>query len=242
MLLLTAADGTVTGVDGASGDTKWSHRIPGHREPYFTSFAKDPLVYVTSTSADMSRTRVTAVDPQTGEVRWEAWLKGALQPVGAAGGSVFFVAVGEEYGETRAVVRYSPGDRSSRRVPLAVPVQQAHGSVRGNVVYLTGAGGTLVAVDVRARKQVWSLETGVARGSTPVADGRYVYFTAPDGRLLAVDAGRGKLVGQTPPRLGADSDRISASLPAPTIIKNHVYATAPDGTVFAVDGRDPAAW
>jgi outer membrane protein assembly factor BamB len=241
-VLLTGADGKVTGVDGASGRTKWSHRLPGHRTPNFTSYAGDPLAYTTSTSVDGSSTRVTAVDPDTGDVRWDARLKGSLQPVGTTGGSLFLASVDGVYGHTRTVVRYSPGDGISRRVTLAVPLEQGHGTVRGNVVYLMGAGGTLAAVDMEARRQLWRLETGVVRGSEPVADGRHVYLTAPDGRLIAVDAGKGKLLGQTPPRLAANSARLAPDLPEPVIVTTHVYAAAPDGTVFAVDARDPAAW
>ncbi|RSN41748.1 serine/threonine protein kinase [Streptomyces sp. WAC 04229] len=242
MVLLTGADGKVTGVDNASGATKWSRRIPGLATPSFTSFAEEPLAYATTVAEDGATTRVTAVDPRTGDVRWDADLDGVLQLFGAADGSVYFLSVDAVYGETQAVLRYTPGSGSTRRVPLPVPVPQAHGSVRGDSVYLMGAGGSLRALDLAGRRQMWSLETGMSRGSTPVTDGRHVYVTAPDGRLLAVDAVAGRLLGQTPPRLGADSDRVPASLPEPVIAGGHVYATAPDGTVFGVDGRDPAAW
>ncbi|MEW1646256.1 serine/threonine-protein kinase [Streptomyces sp. NPDC091219] len=242
MLLLTHADGTVTGVDGATGDTRWSHRIPGQQAPYFTSFTGDSSAYATNTSEDGTRTRVTAVDPATGAVRWDARLKGTLKPVGSAGGSVCLLSVDSVYGATEAVVRYSPDSGASRRVTLPVRVDQAHGTVRGDVVYLMGAGGSLSAVDMAARKQVWSLETAVARASAPVADGRQVYVTSGDGRLLAVDARAGRLVGQTPARLDANSGRISAALPEPVLAEGHVYAAAPDGTVFAVDSRTPGAW
>ncbi|MER7928594.1 serine/threonine-protein kinase [Streptomyces sp. NPDC096057] len=242
MLLLTHADGTVTGVDGASGDTRWSHRIPGQQAPYFTSFTGDSSAYATNMSADGARTRVTAVDPATGAVRWDARLKGSLNPVGAAGGSVYLLSVDAVYGATEAVVRYTPDTGALRRVTLPVRVDQAHGTVHGNVVYLMGAGGSLRAVDMAARKQLWGLETAVARSSAPVADGRQVYVTSGDGRLLAVDARAGRLVGQTPARLDANSDRISAALPEPVLANTHVYAAAPDGTVFAVDSRTPGAW
>ena len=56
-----------------------------------------------------------------------------------------------------------------------------------------------------------------------------------------MDTRSGRLVGQTPPRLGA-GDRVVASLPAPVLARNRVYASAPDGTVLAVDAGDPAAW
>ncbi|AZM60829.1 MULTISPECIES: serine/threonine-protein kinase [unclassified Streptomyces] len=260
MLLLTRGDGTVTGVDAASGETRWSTRIPGHGVPYFTSFAREtaetgetgtagqavkaaePSAYTTSTSRDGGRTRVTAVDPATGEVRWDAELEGSLTPVGAAGGDVYLVADGDVSGDAEAVLRYTPATGDTRRVTLEVPVAEAQGGVHGDTVYLMGAGGSLVAVDMAAGTERWRLETGVSRGSVPASDGRHVYVTAPDGRLLGVDAREGKLLGQTRPRLGADSDRVPASLPTPVLAGGHVYAGAPDGTVFGMSGRDPAAW
>ncbi|PSK51055.1 Serine/threonine-protein kinase AfsK [Streptomyces sp. 111WW2] len=246
MLLLTRADGMVTGVDSSSGRTRWTHRIPGQAVPYFTSFAgeRHPAAYATSQSADGRRTHVTAVDPAGGDVRWDTELAGALTPVGTADGSVFLVVEGATYGDVTAVVRYTPATGATRRVTLPIPVEQASASagVRGDTVYLMGAGGSLVAVDMAAEKQAWRLETGVSRGSAPVSDGRHVYVTAPDGRLLGVDARKGKLLGQTRPRLGADSDTVPASLPAPLLAGGHVYAGAPDGTVFGVAGRDPGGW
>ncbi|MEU0725618.1 serine/threonine-protein kinase [Streptomyces sp. NPDC006140] len=242
MLLFTGTDGTVTGVDSASGDPRWSHRIPGHAMPYFVTFSGDPLAYVTSTSDDGSGTRVTAVDPETGDVRWDARLDGALRPFDTVDGSLFLLSVDAVRGDARAVVRYTPGSGATRRVPLAVPLQQARGTARGDLVFLTGTGGSLVAVDLAARKQLWNLETGVVRSSTPVAGERYVYITAPDGRLLAADARRGTLAGQTSPRLRTQSDRVPGALPEPLLVGDRIYATAPDGSVFAVDARDPGGW
>ncbi|MBT1092243.1 serine/threonine-protein kinase [Streptomyces sp. Tu102] len=242
MLLLTGADGTVTGVDGASGEKKWSRSLPGRRRPYFVSFAKDPLAYATTTSDDGSSTRITAVDPATGDVRWDARLEGTLRLAGAADGSVFLLPVDGIYSDTRAVIRYSPADGTSQRVSLSRAMQQAHATVRGNVAYVVGDGGSLVAVDMKARKQLWSLETSVIRTSSPVVDGRHVYVSAPDGRLLAVDARTGRLLGQSPPRLGSDSDRLTPDLPVPVLVDGRVYCAAPDGTVFGVDARDPSQW
>ncbi|MFE1943800.1 protein kinase domain-containing protein [Streptomyces massasporeus] len=242
MLLVTGADGKVTGVDGASGDSRWSTRIPGHEVPYVATFTGDPSAYAISASGDGKRTRLTVVDPQTGHVRSDVRLDGTLKPFGASDGSVFLLSVDAVHGDARGVVRYTPKTGETRRVPLTAPLQQAHGAVRGNRVYLMGTGGSMVAVDLEAREQLWSLETGTMRGSTPVAGDRYVYAAASDGRLLAVDARRGKLAGQTSPLLGDRSDRIPAVLPEPVVVGDRVYCSAPDGTVFAVNGRDPAAW
>ncbi|MGV9497907.1 serine/threonine-protein kinase [Streptomyces sp. NPDC003642] len=242
MVLLTAADGTVSGVDAASGDVKWSHRVAGQPVPYFVSFAGDPLAYAASVSGDGGSTRVTAVDPHSGDVRWDARLDGGLEPLGTVDGAVVLLSVDAVTQEARAVVRYDPRTRKSVRVPLRVPLQQAEGSVRGDVVHLMATGGSLVAVDLAAREELWRLETGVVRGSRPAADGRHVYVTAPDGRLLGVDARRGRLLGETPPRLGTRSDRVPAALPEPVVVGDRVYGSAPDGTVFAVSGRAPAGW
>ncbi|MFF4259430.1 serine/threonine-protein kinase [Streptomyces sp. NPDC001663] len=243
MLLLTHADGTVSGVDSATGDTKWTRTIPGsYRTSSFVSFAGDRLAYMTSVSYDGSRTRVTAVDPVTGDVRWDTRLNGSLKPFGASGGSVFFLSVDNVYGDTHAVVRYTPESSSALRVPLPVKRQSARATVRGDVVYLLATGGSLEAVDMGKRKQLWHLETSVSRGSAPVVDSRHVYISAADGRLLAVDARKGTLAGQTPARLGSDTGDVPASLPEPVIADSRVYATAPDGTVFAVNARKPSAW
>ncbi|MEU6139854.1 serine/threonine-protein kinase [Streptomyces sp. NPDC047081] len=243
MLLLTHADGKVTGVDSASGDTKWSRSMPGDGPPVFSSFAGDPLAYVTNVSTDGASTRVVAVDPVTGDVRWDVRLDGSLQSVGSAGGSVFFLANDLVYGDTQAVVRYDPRSGSTHRVTLPVRRPSAHATVHGDVVYLLAAGGSLEAVDTTSGKQLWNIETSVSRGSAPVVDDRYVYFSAADGRLLAVDARKGTLAGQTPARLGTDAGQtVTSTLPQPVVANTHVYATAPDGTVFAVDARNPADW
>ncbi|MGW0419367.1 protein kinase domain-containing protein [Streptomyces sp. NPDC003015] len=242
MLLVTRADGTVTGVDSASGDTRWSKEIPGHTTPSFSTFAGDPLLYVTSTSVDESSTRVTAVDAATGHVRWDEHLDGALTPIGSENGSVFFLSVDHVFDYATAVVRFTPASGATRKVALPVPRQGAEAAVHDGVVYVLAAAGALEAIDVDSGRQLWHLETSVSRGSVPVSDGSHVFVTASDGRLLAVDARNGTLAGQTPARLGAGGGDVIATLPRPTLADHHVYATAPDGTVFAVDARAPSDW
>ncbi|MCZ0987697.1 serine/threonine-protein kinase [Streptomyces diastatochromogenes] len=241
MALLTHADGTVAGVDAATGNTTWQRRFPGQGTPSFLSFSGDSLAYAARTSVDGSSTQVTAVDPGTGRVQWDVRLTGALRPFGAQGGSVFFLSVDSVYGNTKEVVRYTPASKKTRRVTLPVALDDAQATVRGHFAYLLATGGSLLAVDLDARKQLWRLETSVIRGSAPVADGKRVYFSSGDGRLLAADAAQGRLVGQTKARLGSQSGVVGAP-PAPVIVGNRVFATAPDGTVFALDGRDPSAW
>jgi len=239
-LLLTAAGGKVTAVDASTGKDLWSKRIPGQRLPVFTSLRGDRLAYAASLSPDGARTRVTAIDPVTGAVRWDTELTGALTPAGRAGEDLVFLKGGGDYGETDAVVRYSPATGNSLKVPLTVALPQARATVAGDKVYLLGYDGALAAVDLGAGAQVWSLQTSVSRGSELAADGTRVYFSGADGRLLTVDARAGRLLGQTTLRIGTRSDEVAASLPAPQVVDGHVYAGAPDGTVFAVTENAPA--
>ncbi|GGW60920.1 serine/threonine protein kinase [Streptomyces lucensis JCM 4490] len=240
--LLTGADGTVSGVDAATGRTEWHRSFPGRGAPAFQSFPGDRAAYATWTSGDGSGTRVAAVDPRTGRTRWDVRLGGTLRLFGAGDGALFFLSVDSVYGAAEEVVRYVPATKETRRVRLPVAVDDAQATVRGQRVHLLGAGGSLVAVDMDAGRQVWRLETSVSRGSAPVTDGTRVYFSSADGRLLAADAGKGKLVGQTRARLGGRPAGVVGAPPAPVMAGRRLYATAPDGTVFAVDGREPSHW
>ncbi|MEU9455309.1 serine/threonine-protein kinase [Streptomyces sp. NPDC048277] len=242
-LLFAGADGTVTGVDSATGTTKWSRPTGGRSTPRIDFFPSDTSsAYVASTSTDGADTQVTAVDPATGEIRWDKRLPGLLRTVGAQDGTVFLLATDPVYGDTDAVVRYRPESGATRRVKLPAPRADAQAGVHDGVVYVLAATGSLDAVDMTAGKRTWHLETSVSRGSAPVADNRYVYFSAADGRLTAVDANSGKAAGQTSSRFGRSEGGVATSVPAPVILDSHIYATAPDGTVFAVDADDPGTW
>lgn len=67
-------------------------------------------------------------------------------------------------------------------------------------------------------------------------------MTAGDGRLLAVDATRGVLLGQSKPRMDDGRYTFPSVLPTPVVTDGRVVAGAPDGSVFALDARDPAQW
>ncbi|SED23127.1 serine/threonine protein kinase [Streptomyces sp. 2231.1] len=242
MLLVTGTDGAVTGVDGASGRESWHRRLPGRGTPALTADAGGTLVHAATTSLDGAYTQVTELDAGTGDTRWTARLRGVLRPVGSDGGALILLSDDSAAAVTDAVVRYSPASGTTRRTRLTVPLTAPQAAVHGRVLHLLAAGGSLEAVDLRTGKRRWHLETAVSRGSAPVATADHVYVSAPDGRLLAVAARDGRLLGQTPPRLGAGSGQVAGTLPAPLAAGAQVYATAPDGSVFAVDGRTPAAW
>ncbi|GAA1729943.1 protein kinase domain-containing protein [Streptomyces yatensis] len=257
-VLLAAPDGTVTAVNGGTNKERWSHRLPGHARPAFFSYGDGRTAYAVTTADDGAHTRVTAVDTVRGDTRWHASLSGNLTPAGSGPGGVLLLTETDTRTRTTAVVRYDPERRTARRVALSAPVSATSAVSSGDRVYVLGADGGLVAVDtgreggaaragarVRAGAdaRLWRLETSVANASPLVAaDGR-LYFSAADGRLLAVDAERGEVIGETRRSRGGAAGRGFLDLmPAPVVAGGKVFATGSDGTVFAVDGRDPAGW
>ncbi|WP_328300149.1 serine/threonine-protein kinase [Streptomyces sp. NBC_00435] len=242
-VLVAAAGGAVTALDATSGAERWTKPVGGVGSQWWGApqGPGGPVLYGATPARDGKTTQLSAVDPATGAVRWQTRTAGLLQPVGVAGGALFLLETGVQEARTNAVVRVDLSTRAVGRVRLTTPLYQAEATVGPDgVVYVFGAPGALVAVG--PAKEEWRLETGLALASRPVfADGR-VYLTAPDGRLLAVDAGSGRLLGQTRPRMGTGKDTFAASLPAPVAADGRVYASAPDGTVFAVAAADPAGW
>ncbi|SEB80678.1 Serine/threonine protein kinase [Streptomyces sp. 2224.1] len=242
-ILLTAADGTVTALDSATHRQRWHKRFPGHHLPLFSSFGDPHTAYAAEGTPDGTGTQVTAIDPADGKVHWTRRLPGTLTAAGTGtSGALYLTATDPTFtNRTTAVLRYEPATGHTRRLPLVTPLDQVAAVVHGESVYLLAEGGALQAVGERK----WDTETAVSRGSAPVVSGDRLYFTAADGRLLAIDTRNGGLLGQTPPRLdGRRHNGYLQMLPAPQVDAPHdrIYAAAPNGTVFAVASRDPAAW
>ncbi|MGW8974629.1 protein kinase domain-containing protein [Streptomyces platensis] len=241
-ILLAASDGTVTALDSKTHQQRWQKRFAGHRLPLFTSFGDAHTAYAAEPTPDGNGTQVTAIDPADGKVRWARRLPGLLTVAGSgASGTVFLTVTDPTLSyRTTAVLRYDPATGHSRRLKLTAPLDGASAVVHGESVYLLAEGGALQAVG----RRTWDTETSVSRGSAPVVSGGRLYFTAADGRLLAVDTKSGELLGQTPPRMNGRHNGFVETLPAPRTDgpRGRIYAAAPDGTVFAAATRDPAGW
>ncbi|MFB6607546.1 PQQ-binding-like beta-propeller repeat protein [Streptomyces noursei] len=244
-ILLTAADGTVTALDTTTHVQRWRKRFPGHRLPRFRTYGDPRTAYAaeTLTTGPAPATRLTALDPSDGTVRWSHQLPGTLALAGPSASGALFLTVGDPTydGDVTGVLRYDPATRRARTLPLAAPLRGVAAAVHGETVYLLAEGGALQAVGERR----WGTETSVSRGSSPVISGNHLFFTAADGRLLAVDTTTGALLGQTRPRLSAARrNGFLQAVPAPALDPAHgrVYAASPDGTVFGVPTADPGTW
>ncbi|MFE1173495.1 PQQ-binding-like beta-propeller repeat protein [Streptomyces sp. NPDC058773] len=244
-ILLSAADGTVTALDSTTHRQRWQKRFPGHQLPLFTSFGgfgDRDTAYAAEPTPDGNGTQVTAIDPVDGTVRWARRLPGILTPAGSgASGALYLTVTDPKLSfRTTAVIRYDPATGHSRRLKLTAPLDGASAVVHGDSVYLLAEGGALQAVG----RRTWDTETSVSRGSAPAVSGGRLYFTAADGRLLAVDTRSGELLGQTPPRMNGRHNGFVETLPAPRTDgpRGRIYAAAPDGTVFSAATKDPAGW
>ncbi|MFD9338660.1 serine/threonine-protein kinase [Streptomyces sp. NPDC060028] len=244
--LVAGPDGGVTALDAASGAVRWTKQLGGVGSVWWggpqggqPEPGQSATVYVATPEAGGKATQLSAVDPMSGAVRWQARPAGRLRPVGVARGAVFLLDRDAD-ARSGAVVRVDLATHAAERVRLSAPLYEAEATVGPDgVTYVFGTTGALAAVG--PAKEEWRLETGVSVASRPVfADGR-VYLAAADGRLLAVDAAAGRLAGQTKPRMGG-RDTFAATLPAPVAAPGRVFASAPDGSVFAVAGADPAGW
>ncbi|MFF9350341.1 serine/threonine-protein kinase [Streptomyces sp. NPDC014734] len=245
-LLLTAEDGTTEALDSATGVSRWRHALAGHRRPDYALYdGGSGLAYAFEHSAYGSTTLVTAVSVQSGQQEWQRRLDGMLTPVGVSGGALVLTSMNGD-AQTVGIVRYDPESRRVARVALPFRMNEPEAVVDVDTAYLLARGGTLVAVDLAPSggdAVRWQLETAAGRTSAPVlAAGDRLYFSAADGRLLAVDTAHGKLLGQTAPRLRDGKLTYASELPAPVAVGRSVFGTAPDGSVFAVDGEDPAHW
>ncbi|WP_446041780.1 protein kinase domain-containing protein [Streptomyces sp. SID1121] len=246
-VLLVADDGMVRSLDSRTGEERWTEPRGGPGSLWVGTdgggSGPNSGLFAVTASSDGTSTQVSAVDPATGALRWEKRVTGTLTPVSVSDGALFLLA-GNLDSMTVGVVRLDTATRDVRRVPLSSPLDQAQATVAGDTVYLIGYSGSLAAVRTKGNgaAERWRLETSVAWTSAPVVlDGR-LYLSAGDGRLLAVDARRGVLVGETKPRMDDGRHTFTATLAAPVAVPGRVYASAPDGSVFAVDSRDPSRW
>ncbi|MFF0062831.1 PQQ-binding-like beta-propeller repeat protein [Streptomyces sp. NPDC005279] len=248
VVLLVTDGGLVRAVDASTGKERWTRQRGARGTQWVSSPGGEGPALAATPAANGASTLVSAVDPTSGDLLWEKRVKGALSPVQFEGGALYLLSADTD-GFTDAVVRLDTAGKTGtvRRIPLSVPVDQAQAAVAGDTVYLSGSGGSLLAVDTRAATatkaaQLWRLETSFTHLSRPAADGRAVYVTAGDGRLLAVDATRGVLLGQSKPRMDDGRYTFPSVLPTPVVTDGRVVAGAPDGSVFALDARDPAQW
>lgn len=106
----------------------------------------------------------------------------------------------------------------------------------GGVAFVGFAGGKLVALDVATGKVVWEASVALPKGATeieriaditslPVADGRYVYAAAFQGRIVGIERSSGRVLW----------NRDISSYVGLTVDGATIYVTQSNGAVYALD-------
>jgi outer membrane protein assembly factor BamB len=255
-VLLTAPDGTVTALDAADGELRWSHQVPGQARPSFSGAGAPPgTAYartVLSGGGGDASTVLTLVSLADGSASAARSFTGDVLPVGGDGSGASVTAVLTQRDlahrtvsvtavltqrdlahRTVAVLRWRPESAAApTRVALPYGVLNGVTAVAHGTAYVLGSDGELVAAGPHGVR--WRLQTAVNGPSAPVVAGRRLYFEAADGRLIAVDLAHGALDGQTAPRLAAGRRGYLSGQPAPIAVGDAIFGFSPNGTVFRV--------
>jgi outer membrane protein assembly factor BamB len=194
------AEGTVYAVSLEAGTLLWTAETIGRVEGPLA--AADGNVYVVARDPDQQLVQVVALDPQTGDPRWEfsPRVGATTASVPAAGGGLVVIGAAD-----RLVHGLGAEGGSERWTTLALslfsPVSGA--ALDGGTMAIADASGGVYRLDASSGRQLWDhqLNELIVR-SSPVFAGTSVLVGLNDGRLVALDAGSGHLVWQSQPTPG----------------------------------------
>lgn len=194
------AEGTVYAVSLEAGTLLWTAETIGRVEGPLA--AADGNVYVVARDPDQQLVQVVALDPQTGDPRWEfsPRVGATTASVPAAGGGLVVIGAAD-----RLVHGLGAEGGSERWTTLALslfsPVSGA--ALDGGTMAIADASGGVYRLNASSGRQLWDhqLNELIVR-SSPVFAGASVLVGLNDGRLVALDAGTGHLVWQSQPTPG----------------------------------------
>jgi outer membrane protein assembly factor BamB len=199
--LVTTESGLVAGLDGRTGQARWSAQMPGDIWTAPAATAAEAVGAVLSAGAEGGTVnRLRVLDLATGAVRWESGVEaGATAPVIHDG----LVVLGEGNGNfaARVVARdlASGAERWSVPAPASFESGVTPGAGGGDVV-VSDHFGTVTLVDVRAGKRQWQtairepiLETRLVVGPDTVVIRTY------GGKVVVLDRDSGRVVRRVDP-------------------------------------------
>ncbi|MCX4731361.1 PQQ-binding-like beta-propeller repeat protein [Streptomyces sp. NBC_01363] len=188
----------VTAVDATTGHTGWQRRLDGMLTPVGTS---DGALVLTAMNGDAQTVGLVRYEPGTRRVVRMALPLRMNEPEVVLGGDTAYLLA---HGGTLVAVDTRPADggRTVRwQLETAAGRTSAPVLATGNRLYFSTADGRLLAVDTEHGKLLGQTGPRLRNGRltyssalpAPVAAGRTVFGTAPDGSVFAVD-------GQDPAR------------------------------------------
>jgi outer membrane protein assembly factor BamB len=226
-LYLATDDGTIVGLDAATGSELWRLAAGGSPGPLAVA---DGTLYVPALGDDEA---LHAIDAATGRERWHQTIaSGLLSAAAVAGGTVYAVG-GTIQGGALFAWDATTGD-PLWRFPLDGPVAYTV-DVADGTAYVA-AGKAIVAVDAAHGTARWSTDVGEWVAATAAGEGR-VYGTTLDGTLLALNAATGDV--QWTFRPGFQGDQLHMWNGAPVVLAGVVYAPSTQG-LYALEAETGA--
>ncbi|HYE96767.1 MAG TPA: PQQ-binding-like beta-propeller repeat protein [Rubricoccaceae bacterium] len=188
-LVSAALDGTVRGLDPATGAERWRLRPDSAAGYRATPVEAGGRVVVADDQG-----RVTALDPATGAVTWTRRLETPVLTTPAVAHELVVVPTSRgrlfalDVRDGRVAWTFDAEDPEVRFASPAVAASQ---------VYVGGTDGMLRALEARTGRAVWVFETDGAFTTAPLVTGGLLFAGSLDKRLVALDATTGELRWET---------------------------------------------
>ncbi|MEX2421926.1 MAG: PQQ-binding-like beta-propeller repeat protein [Actinomycetota bacterium] len=196
-------DGNVFAFALADGSMVWPEpaEVPGRVD---TPVAVDgDVVYAVIRDLDEVRVSIVALDASSGERRWAV----GIQTSSTAGSAPSVGAAGVIVGSADRVVRElgaADGEQVWSSLVLSLFSPSTSPAVAEDAVFVADVSGGLYRLEAADGERRWSYQFNeVVIRSAPVVSGSSVLLGLDDGRLVAVDVERGRLIWQSEPSPGA---------------------------------------
>lgn len=223
-------DGDITKLDAANGKQIW--RVSAGEKLSGGVGAGEKLVLVGT-----PRGMVLAFDANTGKPLWKS--KVASEVLSAP--RIYHGVVVVRSGDSRIYGIDAVDGKRKWVYERATPTLSLRSSAGvaiddGGIAFVGFAGGKLVALDAMSGKVVWEASVAQPKGATeieriaditslPVADGRYVYAAAFQGRIVGIERSSGRVLW----------NRDISSYVGLTADGSTIYVTQSNGAVYALD-------
>ncbi|GAA3910669.1 outer membrane protein assembly factor BamB [Halomonas cibimaris] len=232
-LFAADAEGLVVALNADSGERVWEVTLESAVSSGLS--AVDGRVYLGSKNGD-----VIALDQSDGSEQWRARVSSEVLAAPQANRDLLIVQSTD--GRITALDRDSGDTRWTYESNLPSLTLRGTATPRAiNPVTFAGfANGRLVTLDNRSGQPLWQQQVAIPRGRTEVdrlvdltgqplltPDGR-LYVTSYNGRLMALEATRGKLMWE----------RRLSSRHAPLLVGDYLFVVTDDSRVLALDAQN----
>ncbi|MES4908975.1 MULTISPECIES: PQQ-binding-like beta-propeller repeat protein [unclassified Streptomyces] len=231
--------------DGATGEIRWTYRIPKGQECSPVAYGGVPFgLCWDSNEEEVLWSTIVRFDKRDGSATKLARLKDTEDGLGLDGDDLLILPMLTEAGDGPYpyLLRLNIRTGEQRRVPLPKYAQGTGALVDGRLFFVQESG-RITAVDVDGGKQLWSRQTTVERLGTPSVSAAEdtVYLCSGSGRLLALNLRTGEELWQSAPRSGYSGSGGGPESSQVLRVGGSIVALASDATLFSVDPRHPDA-